>query len=133
MREFKFRVWHKGFEKFLSRDEWVLDFDGNLYFRVCDFCSDAGLAKCEEEFVIQQYTGLKDKNNKEIYEGDFVKTYADSFIPQPKYTAGRVEFFNCGFHICQAYFGASSMEDFAWPGGNDIEIIGNIFENPELK
>ena len=72
-REIKFRVWSKEFEKFLTKEEWFFDFDGDLYFlETRDW--DNNLIKCDENlYTIQQYTGLLDKHGKDIYEGDIVK------------------------------------------------------------
>lgn len=69
-----------------------------------------------DEVNLVQYTGLKDKNGKEIYEGDIV-TFEGSLTDY----AGIVE------------FKYGSYEPFPyWRSGNDYEVIGNIYENPEL-
>jgi uncharacterized phage protein (TIGR01671 family) len=71
--------------------------------------------------VLMQFTGLKDKKGKEIYEGDIlkcdIKPYGHEFL-------GRIVFMNGGFCI-----------DGGIPiniNGFGIEIVGNIYENPEL-
>jgi uncharacterized phage protein (TIGR01671 family) len=86
----------------------------------------------------QQYTGLKDRNNKEIFEGDIVKTY-DGHVSQicsdyVEYSRGQVIWLREGFNVCQKHIGSVPIHIYVTcdccPCG--LEVIGNIFENPEL-
>ena len=89
------------------------------------------------EATIGQYTGLKDKNGKEIYEGDIVlyqdweQCYEgggnDSFINK-----GIVEYneSNCCFNVTER--ATIDIEDALYEGNEDLEVIGNIYDNPEL-
>lgn len=106
-REIKFRVWDKINKKFFSQD--VLN----------KLPLDIFLASEN----IQQYTGLKDKNNKEIYEGDIVALPLESFHNKRRFiqeVPSIVELFNRKYN--------ESIKDFY----SDLEIIGNIFENKDL-
>ena len=69
------------------------------------------------DFVeLMQFTGLKDKNGKEIYEGDIVKYYNAS--------VKSVEWYQGGFYLSGVSH--NPIDE------NDVEVIGNIYENPEL-
>ena len=123
MREIKFKAWHKE-EKIMGE---VLGID-ILHKEI--FFSDEDVDCYEhtdfKDIELMQYTGLKDKNNKEIYEGDIVKLRT-----------------NHGIGVVKNYdeWGAFVVEyikprPLAVLGTNyykeDIEVIGNIYENPEL-
>jgi len=76
-------------------------------------------------YILLQFTGLHDKNGKEIYEGDIVKDSTD--IP------ARIEYDDGAFilRILTGQFANST--DMAGEGNNQFyEVIGNIYENPEL-
>ncbi len=91
------------------------------------------------EIIPQQFTGLSDKNNKEIYAGDIVKTDPEHItvrlsIHGRKYDKGVVTWLREGFEVCQSGIGANRISHYVacdcCPCG--LEVIGNIFENPEL-
>ena len=104
----------------------------------------------KDKYVIQQFTGLFDKNNRRIYEGDIVSIntpYTEPVLDDG--TGPEFDHFNIDSVICQnGCFGvmfdegqpASSprlhFATFNWLlndfGTDSIEVIGNIFENPEL-
>jgi uncharacterized phage protein (TIGR01671 family) len=78
------------------------------------------------DIVVMQFTGLTDKNGKEIYEGDIVK--AESGWVK----LGEIKYYKDGFDIVALddpdYNGVSLRS----VGQNFIEVIGNIFEHPHL-
>jgi hypothetical protein len=90
----------------------------------------------------RQFTGLKDKNGKEIYESDIVEwtsKFKGTEIPTPP-KRGQIQYNNqgCVFHIIYELNGIHYYKELnADTGGEDysmtsIEVVGNIYENPEL-
>jgi hypothetical protein len=111
MREFKFRFWDK------SEKRWSEGvFDHLQIGSVFEFNENV-----KEGYEIQQYTGIKDKNGKEIYEGDIL-----SYRDEPQ-------------QLTVVRWTEESMDNHPgwvitdwWTQGGPCEIVGNIFENPEL-
>jgi uncharacterized phage protein (TIGR01671 family) len=79
--------------------------------------------------TVGQFTGLLDKDGKEIYEGDILHTITFGFNPE-EYTA-IILYRNCSFQLSNGrnlfYFGQSDLTKM-----DDTIVIGNIYDNPDL-
>jgi uncharacterized phage protein (TIGR01671 family) len=127
MREIKFRAWDKERNMMIGKDypknwgdekdEWYAD------VHMMDLVGIEGISS-DDQFEVMQYTGLKDKNGKEIYEGDITKEEFNSGIKNCE-----VVFESGGFFIKNEK--AEILDNLHWHS-NGLVVIGNIHENPEL-
>lgn len=128
MRELKFRVWdkrNKSWDKYL-----LLNTTGKIVVVDDDYGAQANTADNQENYVIQQYTGLKDKNGKEIHEGDIVD--AIHFVFDFKYKDNeRPENYSGTIRWHHSYWVIGDYKLFVMED-DSLNVIGNIFENPEL-
>lgn len=89
-------------------------------------------------FSLMQWTGLKDKNGREIYEGDLVEFYDfwDEITgghAEGKSRVGKVEYIGTGFFVTDIKDEEYESDLFLLKINDDeLEVIGNIYENPEL-
>lgn len=79
-----------------------------------------------DDYELIQYTGLKDKNGKEVWEGDIVLQLSNSIKKKPELVVFEKGCFHAGFHD-----GSSTMRRPKLLSSK-VEVIGNKFENPEL-
>lgn len=127
MREIKFRAWDNENKEMLKVQE--LDFEdtfygGRLAIRTDQYNDYFDL----EDMILMQFTGLKDKNGKEIYDGDIVK---NSFYLEHKFEVCWKE---CSWYLKNVKTSEYIRleEIFSLRPHYDLEIIGNIYDNPEL-
>lgn len=113
MRKIKFRLWDS-YAKLFIYQGCHIDFDGNI------FAGDltVNLTKESPRFILTQFTGLYDKNGKEIYEGDWVRYFKD-LIFDVRYKDGMFGLYdeNLLFHPLNGHYASVS------------EVIGNVHKN----
>ena len=109
MRPIKFRAWDGRRMFYPSSISWK---DSAIW--CCDVLGANKYESVIEKAIIMQFTGLVNKNGKEIYEGDIV-CEGDQ--------VGVVRYDRCSFYVHSMTF---------WKPSQTSEIVGNIYENPEL-
>jgi uncharacterized phage protein (TIGR01671 family) len=130
-RKIKFRAWDTAAHEWNKKND--INFNGNLHKQremyEWELLRDYSMDVIDDpgHFVLMQYTGLKDKNAKEIYEGDILnciisfrvgeKLQREQFTSKVAFEGGMF----CIYHEGKAYQIAGSFE-----------VIGNIFQNPDL-
>lgn len=150
-RPIKFRIWDNQRQNFLSPDDSSLHCQSNWFIdpfsgKVVDvigmpennfsleeipdtYYRRGGKIIREARFIIQQFTGLLDKEGKEIYEGDILKSedgWSEIIFFSEKRSAWVLGDMDDCIDTVMAYeFVANSTVCY-------LEVVGNIFENPEL-
>ncbi len=121
----RYRAWIKSLK-------WMCDVT-NISFdsKFVDICQQGDTERCTEmsvefdEIKLMQSTGLRDKNGKEIFEGDIVKMAKDVYSEPTYYEVVR--------HRGGAYRLESKQHGCElWLRHTDCEVLGNVYENPEL-
>jgi uncharacterized phage protein (TIGR01671 family) len=111
MREIKFRAWFRRESRWLNDHEYKIIPNGQI--------STMGVFPSSTDISLMQFTGLKDKSGKEIYEGDVI-LFSDE--------RWEIVYAECGFFITQK----GKISQWLALVLNKSEVIGNIYENKEL-
>ena len=121
MREIKFRAWDKRMNVMI--EEYPIP--GN-YISINNL-----IGYFSDRYIPLQYTGLKDKNGKEIYEGDIVIYEYEKKPATIKFGKGYQGEPADGMYPYWGWYVDGWLDHYAF-AGDEIEVIGNIYENPEL-
>jgi uncharacterized phage protein (TIGR01671 family) len=141
-RKIKFRAWTKKKEMQYNVVPFQWDYVIDRMWHKCIESNGNGIlgsggtkAKFEiggyaiEEGDVMQFTGLKDKNGKEIYEGDIIDDMIVTYCGDDGFCLGM----NCGWYLQRDDFEIfTGLECRNNDNGDNYEIIGNIYENPGL-
>jgi uncharacterized phage protein (TIGR01671 family) len=122
MREIKFRAWDKKLKKWVNSDAISITLSGTP-MAPDETWMEHNLA----DLALMQFTGLHDKNGKEIWEGDIIRILEDTYW---LYIGDicEVEWDECGGW----YPFADNYDAMIYPYGYNVEVIGNVHENAEL-
>ena len=139
MREIKFRAWDKKSKKMRQVTEIVFNtgfyMESNdnsvklIWVKGQDIIENKEIQiQREKDFILMQYTGLKDKNGKEIYEGDIVAEKGHYFNSD-RLVYQKIQWketYSCWLRGEYQRLTPKNIKQY------EIEVIGNIYDNPEL-
>lgn len=130
-RIIKFRIWHKKDKRFLPLFEnvryYIEPTSGLVY--------DNKHSEFLEDCIVQQFTGLVDGENKEIFDGDIIEKHTRVCSERGEfedYTNVETDFVKWGKHGWKIIGLGDFDASYRWPV-KEWKVVGNILENPEIK
>ena len=128
----KFRAWDKRFSEFV--EDFFVSEDGKIYKKSTNTGYGIAISReTSDKVILMQSTGLFDENGVEIFEGDII---SDGHMSRGIHHHQTLGFYTTNGDGVEGFFGdTASLEDFEEVSkytSENIEIIGNIYENPDL-
>ena len=131
----KYRAWDKHGQKMFANDELII-WNGNVYANDSKklTCNNLKGWSIDDEYLMQS-TGLVDRNGKEIFEGDIVRT--TRFLGRADEIGGFYEYEKDYLGVVKVLEGSWVIDTGIvavrlWSEIDESEVLGNIYENPEL-
>ncbi len=122
-REIKFRAWDKEGKRWMDDPDYAVCNCGSIFLRKSG-TTDYSCTKTDR-FVLMQYTGLKDKNGREIYDGDILDAFGGKAVVRWNgWCYEPLDICTCG---CSREFQKNPSKI-----SEKMKVLGNIYENPEL-
>lgn len=122
----KFRAWDKDSKVMRPWKNLILEKDDGDDFWLIGYEESKNIVSYDHDQILMQSTGLKDKNGVEVFQGDIVRCTRGC----PHEVVWLKEYAGMYVGGMPAWYLSGLSEGYAWTG--DEEIIGNIYENPEL-
>lgn len=127
----KFRAWDKRFSEFV--EDFFVSEDCKIYKKTKDTGYGIAISReTSDKVILMQSTGLKDKNGKEIFEGDVVQ-YQNTKVPSAD-SKGIIKYFDnwAMFGIDVEHNEPRALFFNGLADHISLEVVGNIYENPKL-